>query len=87
MQPVVPQSPVILSGGEPLMHNDLRTLCAFFRELDIRLTLLTTGLLLTKRAAEVAEWFDDVIVSGFRLGGPWPHYDDAGKWCDCVSYE
>jgi Fe-coproporphyrin III synthase len=58
---------VVLSGGEPLLHSDLRALCAFFRELNIRLTLLTTGLLLTKRAAEVSEWFDDVIVS---LDGP-----------------
>lgn len=58
---------VVLSGGEPLMHGDLHRLCAFFRELDIRLTLLTTGLLLLRRAAEVATLFDDVIVS---LDGP-----------------
>ena len=31
--------------------------------------------------------FDDFIVSGFRLGGPWPHYDETGKWCNCVTYE
>ncbi len=31
--------------------------------------------------------FDDVIVSGFRTGGPWPHFDENGKWCNCVSYE
>jgi hypothetical protein len=31
--------------------------------------------------------FDDVIVSGFRLGGPWPHFDEEGKWCNCVTYE
>jgi len=36
---------------------------------------------------EPTPMFDDFIVSGFRLGGPWPHFDDAGKWCDCVSYE
>ncbi len=54
---------IVLSGGEPLMHSDLRGLCTFFRELDIRLTLLTTGLLLTKRAAEVSELFDDIIIS------------------------
>ena len=58
---------VVLSGGEPLLHSDLRALCAFFRELDIHFTLLTTGLLLTKRAPEVAECFDDIIVS---LDGP-----------------
>jgi MoaA/NifB/PqqE/SkfB family radical SAM enzyme len=58
---------VILSGGEPLLHSDLNALCSFFQELGIRLTLLTTGLLLTKRASDVARGFDDVIVS---LDGP-----------------
>jgi len=58
---------VVLTGGEPLLHNDLDAFCEFFRELDIRLTLLTTGLLLQKRAASVARLFDDIIVS---LDGP-----------------
>ena len=58
---------VVLSGGEPLLHNDLGALCSFFREQNIRLTLLTTGLLLLKRAPEVSAWFDDVIVS---IDGP-----------------
>jgi L-alanine-DL-glutamate epimerase-like enolase superfamily enzyme len=31
--------------------------------------------------------FDDVIVSGFRPGGPWPHFDEEGKWCDCVTFQ
>jgi MoaA/NifB/PqqE/SkfB family radical SAM enzyme len=58
---------VVLSGGEPLLHGDLRALCQFFREENIRLTLLTTGLLLLKRADEVSTLFDDVIVS---IDGP-----------------
>jgi len=58
---------VVISGGEPLMHGDLAGLCNFLRELDVHLTLLTTGLLLKRRAAEVASLFDDVIVS---LDGP-----------------
>jgi len=58
---------VVLSGGEPLLHSDLRSLCTFFRELNIRLTLLTTGLLLSKRASEVAELFDEIIIS---IDGP-----------------
>jgi MoaA/NifB/PqqE/SkfB family radical SAM enzyme len=58
---------VVLSGGEPLLHSDLPALCTFFREMDIRLTLLTTGLLLNRRAAEVSKLFDDIIVS---LDGP-----------------
>ena len=54
---------VVFSGGEPLLHSDLRALCSFFHELDIRVTLLTTGLLLTRRATEISELFDDIIVS------------------------
>lgn len=64
---------VVLTGGEPLLHNDLSALCNFFRERQVHLTLLTTGLLLHKRAAEVATYFDDVIVS---LDGP-PEIHDA----------
>ena len=58
---------VVLSGGEPLLHNDLPALCNFFRQENIRLTLLTTGLLLLKRANDVSTLFDDVIVS---IDGP-----------------
>jgi Fe-coproporphyrin III synthase len=58
---------VVLSGGEPLMHSDLGALCGFFRELGIRLTLLTTGILLSRCARQVSESVDDVIVS---LDGP-----------------
>jgi L-alanine-DL-glutamate epimerase-like enolase superfamily enzyme len=36
---------------------------------------------------EPTPMYDDPIVSGFRTGGPWPHYDETGKWCNCVSYE
>ena len=58
---------VVLSGGEPLLHSDLHSLCSFFRREHIRLTLLTTGLLLLKRAEEVSSLFNDVIIS---IDGP-----------------
>jgi len=64
---------IVLTGGEPLLHNDLSALCNFFRDRQIHLTLLTTGLLLHKRAEEVATLFDDIIVS---LDGP-PEIHDA----------
>jgi MoaA/NifB/PqqE/SkfB family radical SAM enzyme len=54
---------VVLSGGEPLLHKDLGALSEFFRRENIRLTLLTTGLLLFKRANDVSRLFDEVIVS------------------------
>jgi L-alanine-DL-glutamate epimerase-like enolase superfamily enzyme len=31
--------------------------------------------------------FDNIKLMGFHSGGPWPHFDDDGKWCNCVSYE
>jgi Fe-coproporphyrin III synthase len=67
---------VVFSGGEPLLHTDLDSLCRFFREMGIRLTLLTTGLLLHKRAGEVAEYFDEIIVS---LDGPNDVHDNIRR--------
>jgi Fe-coproporphyrin III synthase len=58
---------VVLSGGEPLLNQDIQSLCAFFHEESIRITLLTSGLLLHRRALDVAESFDDIIIS---LDGP-----------------
>src|SRR6266851_4864752 len=58
---------VVLSGGEPLMHSDLFGLCRFFRDRHIRVTVLSTGLLLERNVEKVADAIDDVIVS---LDGP-----------------
>ncbi|HVC34159.1 MAG TPA: radical SAM protein [Chloroflexota bacterium] len=54
---------VVLSGGEALMHTNLWTLCALLKELPIKITLLSTGLLLKHHAAEVVHGCDDVVVS------------------------
>jgi Fe-coproporphyrin III synthase len=67
---------VVLTGGEPLLHGDLGALCDFFREQNIRLTLLTTGLLLVKRADEVSRLFDEVIVS---IDGPGEIHDSIRR--------
>jgi radical SAM protein with 4Fe4S-binding SPASM domain len=63
---------VVLSGGEPLMHSNLFPLCRILRERGIRITLLSTGLLLRRHAAQIVEHIDDVIVS---LDGPQPVHD------------
>jgi MoaA/NifB/PqqE/SkfB family radical SAM enzyme len=60
---------IVFSGGEPLMNPELPQLCSMLREEKVRLTLLTTGLLLAKKTDQVTADFDDVIVS---LDGP-PH--------------
>jgi MoaA/NifB/PqqE/SkfB family radical SAM enzyme len=58
---------VVLSGGEPLMHSDLRALVSPLLAAGIGLTLLSSGLLLERDAALVAEVCDDLVVS---LDGP-----------------
>jgi MoaA/NifB/PqqE/SkfB family radical SAM enzyme len=60
---------VVFTGGEALMHSDLHSLCAPLRERGIRLTLLSSGLLLERYAAQIVKDFDDLIVS---LDGPPP---------------
>jgi Fe-coproporphyrin III synthase len=58
---------IVFSGGEPLMHSHLFTLCEAVRRRGIRITLLTTGLLIARYAGQIAEHVDDLIVS---LDGP-----------------
>ncbi|HZY78048.1 MAG TPA: radical SAM protein, partial [Cyclobacteriaceae bacterium] len=41
---------VVFSGGEALMHSNLWRLCEKLKELRIKVTLLSTGLLLKKNA-------------------------------------
>lgn len=55
---------VVLSGGEALMHSNLWALCKLLKEeLGVRITLLSTGLLLRRHAENVVKWCDEVIVS------------------------
>lgn len=54
---------VVLSGGEALMHSNLWTLCEMLRRDGIRVTLLSTGLLLSRHATDVVRYLSEVIVS------------------------
>jgi MoaA/NifB/PqqE/SkfB family radical SAM enzyme len=54
---------IVFSGGEALMHSNLWKLCELLKNQDIKLTLLSTGLLLEKNAKDVVQYFDQVIVS------------------------
>ena len=67
---------VVLTGGEPLLHSEFDGLCAFLKACDVKLTLLTTGLLLERRAEVVARWVDEVIVS---LDGPEDVHDEIRR--------
>jgi MoaA/NifB/PqqE/SkfB family radical SAM enzyme len=54
---------VTLSGGEALLSPSLWRVCAALRELDVFVSLMSTGLLLRRHAAEVVRWCDAVTVS------------------------
>ncbi|WP_083763844.1 radical SAM protein [Candidatus Korobacter versatilis] len=58
---------VVLTGGEPLMHSRFIDICTFLKQEGVRITLLTAGMSLAKRASEVANCVDEVIIS---LDGP-----------------
>jgi MoaA/NifB/PqqE/SkfB family radical SAM enzyme len=62
----------VFSGGEPLMHSDLFRLCAILRKRRIRVTVLSTGLLLERHAQAIVANIDDVVVS---LDGPGEIHD------------
>lgn len=54
---------VMLTGGEPLLHRNLWSLCAQLQALRIRITLVTTGLLIEPHAADIADYCDTVVIS------------------------
>lgn len=63
---------IILTGGEPLLHSHFGELCNLLHECSSRITLLSTGLLLKKRAQIVADHVDEIIIS---LDGPEETHD------------
>lgn len=67
---------VVLTGGEPLLHRNFVMLCDFLKECNIIVTLLTTGLLISKSAAVIARCVDEVIVS---LDGPEDVHDQVRR--------
>lgn len=54
---------VSMSGGEALMHSNLFSLCRLFRHEDIRVSILSTGLLLKKYAVQIVADCSDAVVS------------------------
>jgi Fe-coproporphyrin III synthase len=58
---------VMLTGGEPLLHRNLWSLCAELQAMRIGITLVTTGLLIHAHAAAIASCVDTVVIS---LDGP-----------------
>lgn len=58
---------VVLSGGEALLNRRLREICETLQAAGIRVTVLSSGLLLERNAGWMAGSVDDVVVS---LDGP-----------------
>jgi len=54
---------VMLTGGEPLLHRNLWALCRTLQSLRIRVTLVTTGLLIEPHAFDIASTVDTVVIS------------------------
>ena len=54
---------VLFSGGEPLLRPEVFAIAALFRREGLQLHLHTSGVLLDRMAAKVAEHFSRVIVS------------------------
>ena len=67
---------VMLTGGEPLLHRNLWTLCERLRAEDIRITLVTTGLLIEPHAAEIARSIHELVIS---IDGPPAIHDDIRR--------
>jgi MoaA/NifB/PqqE/SkfB family radical SAM enzyme len=67
---------IVLTGGEPLLHSNFEALCSFLKSCGVKLTLLTTGLLLERRADAVARQVDEVIIS---LDGPESIHDEIRR--------
>ena len=54
---------VVMSGGEALMHPNFFKLCEIIKSRKIKITLLSTGLLLKRYALDILAKTDEVIVS------------------------
>lgn len=54
---------VVMSGGEALLNTNFFRFCEILRKENISVTLLSTGLTLEKKADQLLQWVNDIIVS------------------------
>ena len=67
---------VMLTGGEPLLHRNLWSLCDRLRAEDISVTLVTTGLLIEPHVNQIARCVDELVVS---IDGPPDVHDEIRR--------
>ncbi|MBD3225675.1 MAG: radical SAM protein [Caldithrix sp.] len=53
----------VLSGGEALMHSNMWKFCEMLKTIQVKISILSTGLLLKKHVESIVKWTDEVIVS------------------------
>src|SRR5690348_4101899 len=63
---------VLMSGGEALLNQNFFRFCEILQSREIRVTLLSTGLTLSREAEKLVTWVNDVIIS---LDGPSAMHD------------
>jgi MoaA/NifB/PqqE/SkfB family radical SAM enzyme len=68
---------VIITGGEALMHSRLWEICAALRSHGISITLLSTGITLARRAADVVRWCNGGVT--VSLDGPGQLHDEVRR--------
>ena len=56
-----------VSGGEPLLHPEIEAICRKIASHDIRVSIMSNGLLLAEKAKKLAHLCDDLFLS---LDGP-----------------
>src|SRR5579871_4698665 len=54
---------VLMSGGEALLNPNFFRFCEILKKENIKITLLSTGLSLTRHASPLLEWVEEIIVS------------------------
>src|SRR5579875_2892659 len=54
---------VVMSGGEALLNSNFFSFCEILRKQKIHITLLSTGLTISKHAEQIVKWVNDIIVS------------------------
>ena len=54
---------VVMSGGEALLHPNFFRFCEILKTLNIKVTLLSTGLTLNQNAKQLLQWVNNIIVS------------------------
>ncbi len=71
---------VMLTGGEPLLHRNLWTLCDMLRAEGIKLTLVTTGLLIDRHVDDLAARIDELVISIDGPAGSARRHSSCPRW-------